>query len=664
MSFPRRRFLHLAAGTAALPAMSRMARAQTYPTRPITIIVGAAVGGPTDTIARIITQHMRESLHQSIIIENNGAASGTIAHRHTARAAPNGYTLSLGHTSTHVFNGAVYALPYDVVKDFEPISLVSSNPFLFAARSTLAPRDLQEFIEWLKANPGTPLQGIGGTGSPDHVAGALLQSRISARWQFVPYRGSAPLMQDLVAGLVDWAIPVPDTSVPQMRAGYIKIFGVAAPRRLLTAPEIPTVDEGGLPGFYVSYWHGLWAAAGTPKEIVARINSALVDALADAGCVNALLKLARKSSRATSRIRRRLPPCRRRKSRNGGRSSRRQGSRPSECYLMGATLTKLARRQFLNLALGITAAATALPPRARALDYPTKPVRWIVPMAPGEMPDVLARLLGQWLSERLGQRFIIDNRPLGASNVGTEAAVRSPADGYTLLQLGPPQAINATLYDKLNFNVIRDIAPVASFARAPNVVEVNLAVPVRTVPELIAYAKAHPGKLVMASGGIGGSPHLSGELFKMMAGVNMLHVPYRGSLAALTGMLGGEVQVFFDNLPVSIEYIKAGKVRALAVTSAMRSEALPDLPTVSEFVPGYEASPFWGVGVPRNTPPDIIDKLNREINAGLADPKIKARLADLSVSVYTGSPADFGKLLVDETEKWGKVVRFSGAKAE
>jgi tripartite-type tricarboxylate transporter receptor subunit TctC len=321
------------------------------------------------------------------------------------------------------------------------------------------------------------------------------------------------------------------------------------------------------------------------------------------------------------------------------------------------------RRHFLQLA-GAAAAIPALPQCALALDYPTRPVRWIVPMTPGDTPDVLARLLGQWLSERLGQRFIIDNRPLGATNVGTEAAVRSPPDGYTLLQLGPPHAINATLYANLNFNVIRDIAPVASFARAPNVVEVGLAVPVRTVPELIAYAKANPGKLNMASGGIGGSPHLSGELLKMMTGVNMLHVPYRGPLAALAGMMSGEVQVIFDNLPVSIEYIKAGKVRALAVTSATRSEALPDLPTIGEFVPGYEASPWWGVGVPRGTPTEIIDRLNKEINTGLADPKIKARLADLSVSVLTSSPGEFGKLLVDETEKWGKVVRFSGAKAE
>jgi tripartite-type tricarboxylate transporter receptor subunit TctC len=282
MEIPRRQFLRLTAGAAALPAFSGMVSAQTYPTRPITIMVGAPAGGPTDTIARILTQHMRASLGQAIIIENNGTAGGTIAHGRTARAAPDGYTLSLGHTATHVLNGAVYSLTYDVSKDFEPISLVSSNPWLLAAKSTLSPRDLKEFVGWLKANPGTPLQGLGGYGAPDHVASVLLQSKLGIRWQFVPYRGSAPLMQDLVAGQVDWAIPVPDTSIPQMRAGRIKIYAVAAPHRLPAVPDIPTVDEAGLPGFYVSYWHGLWAPKSTPKDIVAKLNAALIDALADA----------------------------------------------------------------------------------------------------------------------------------------------------------------------------------------------------------------------------------------------------------------------------------------------------------------------------------------------------------------------------------------------
>jgi tripartite-type tricarboxylate transporter receptor subunit TctC len=285
-------------------------------------------------------------------------------------------------------------------------------------------------------------------------------------------------------------------------------------------------------------------------------------------------------------------------------------------------------------------------------------------MAPGDLPDILARLVGQWLSERLGQPVIFDNRPGAATNIGTEAAVRAAPDGYSLVLLGPPAAINATLYEKLNFNVIRDIAPVASIARAPNVLEVSLSVPVTTVPEFIAYAKANPGKLNMASGGIGSSNHVSGELFKMMAGINLVHVPYRGAVAAITDMLSGQVQVFFDNLPSSIEYIKAGKLRALAVTTAARSEALPDLPTIGEYVPGYEASPLWGVGVPKNTPVGIIGKLNKEINAGLADPRIKARIADLGGTVLAGTPADFGKLLTEETEKWGKVVKFAGIKAE
>jgi tripartite-type tricarboxylate transporter receptor subunit TctC len=324
---------------------------------------------------------------------------------------------------------------------------------------------------------------------------------------------------------------------------------------------------------------------------------------------------------------------------------------------------EILRRQFLHLAAGAVALPT-VSRIARAETYPARPVRWIVPMAPGDTPDILARLIGQWLSERLAQPFIMDNRPGAATNIGTEAAVRAPPDGYTLVQLGPPAAINATLYGKLNFNVIRDIAPVASIARAPNVMEVSLSVPVRTVPEFIAYAKANPGKLNMASGGVGSSLHVSGELFKMMTGVDMIHVPYRGSVAALTDMLGGQVQVLFDNLPPSLEYIKAGKVRALAVTTATRAEALPDLPTVGEFVPGYEASLWWGIGVPKNTPVEIIDRLNKEINVGLADPKIKAQLAELGVEVLAGSPADFGKLIAQDTEKWGKVIKFAGIKAD
>jgi tripartite-type tricarboxylate transporter receptor subunit TctC len=324
---------------------------------------------------------------------------------------------------------------------------------------------------------------------------------------------------------------------------------------------------------------------------------------------------------------------------------------------------KIPRRRFLHLAAG-AAALPAVSRIAQAQTYPSRPVRWIVPMAPGDTPDILARLIGQWLSERLAQPFIMDNRPGAATNIGTEAAVRARPDGYTLVQLGPPAAINATLYGKLNFNVIRDIAPVASIARAPNVMEVSLSVPVKTVPEFIAYAKANPGKLNMASGGIGSSQYVSGQLFKMMTEVNMLHVPYRGSVAALTDMLGGQVQVFFDNLPASLEYIKAGKVRALAVTTAKRAEALPDLPTIGEFVPGYEASLWWGIGVPKNTPVEIIDKLNKEINVGLADPKMKAQLAELGAEVLASSPADFGKLIAAETEKWGKVVKFAGIKAD
>jgi tripartite-type tricarboxylate transporter receptor subunit TctC len=324
---------------------------------------------------------------------------------------------------------------------------------------------------------------------------------------------------------------------------------------------------------------------------------------------------------------------------------------------------KLPRRQFLHLAAG----AAALPVLSRiawAQAYPTRPVHLIVPFAPAGPSDILARLIGQSLSERLGQQFVIDNRPGGGGNIGTEAVVRAPADGYTLLIVGAWNAVNATFYDKLNYNFIRDIAPVASIIRTPFVMAVNPTVPAKTVPEFIAYAKASPGKINYASAGTGTSSHLTGELFKMMAGVEMVHVPYRGSTPAETDLLGGQVQVMFDATPSSLPHIRAGKLRPLAVTTATRVEILPDVPTVGEFVPGYEASVWWGVGAPKATPAEIVEKLNNEINAGLADPKIKARLADLGNAPLALSPADFGKLIAEETEKWGKVVKSSGAKAD
>jgi tripartite-type tricarboxylate transporter receptor subunit TctC len=323
----------------------------------------------------------------------------------------------------------------------------------------------------------------------------------------------------------------------------------------------------------------------------------------------------------------------------------------------------LGRRQFLHLAAG----AAALPAVSRiawAQAYPTRPVRIIVPFAPAGSTDIVARLMGQWLSERLGQQFVIDNRPGGGSNIGTEAVVRASPDGYTLLLVGGGNAINATLYDKLNFNFIRDIAPVAGIERHPYVMVVNPSVPAKTVPEFIAYAKANPGKLTMASAGIGSPSHLFGELFKMMAGVDMVHVPYRSGGPALTDLLGGQVQVIFPTTVSSIEYIKTGTLRALAVTTATRSDALPDIPTVGEFVAGYEASAWLGIGAPKATPVEIVDKLNKEINAALADPKLKAKLADLGGTALAGSPADFGKLIADDTEKWGKVVQALNIKAD
>jgi len=325
---------------------------------------------------------------------------------------------------------------------------------------------------------------------------------------------------------------------------------------------------------------------------------------------------------------------------------------------------KLPRRNFLHLAAG----AAALPAVSRiawAQAYPTRPVRVIVPFAPAGTTDIAARLMGQWLSERLGQPFVIENRPGASTTIGTEAVVRAPPDGYALLLVTTSSAINTTLFEsKLNYNFLHDIVPIAGIFRVPNVMVVHPSVPAKTVPEFIAYAKANPGKINVESPGAGTSSHLAGELFKLMTGLNMVHIQYRGNGPALIDLLAGQVQVGFDTMPASIEYIRAGKLRALAVSTITRSGALPELPTVAEFVPGYESSGWFGFGAPSKTPAEIVDKLNQEINAGLADPKLRAQLTDLGGIILSGSQVDFSALITDETEKWGKVIRAANIKAD
>jgi tripartite-type tricarboxylate transporter receptor subunit TctC len=326
-------------------------------------------------------------------------------------------------------------------------------------------------------------------------------------------------------------------------------------------------------------------------------------------------------------------------------------------------MTKLSRRQFLHLT-AVAAAFAALPPVAKAQTYPTRPVHIIAGFAAGGGVDITARLIGQWLSERLGQSFVIENRPGADGNLGTEAVVNAPPDGYTLLLATVPNAVNATLYQKLNFNFIRDIAPVAGVIRVPMVVLVHPSVAARTIPEFIAYAKANPGKINMASAGTGSAPHMAGELFNVMAGVSMVHVPYRGQGPALADLLGGQVQVLFATAPGTIDYIRTGRLRALAVTTSTQAEVLRDLPTVGDFVPGYEANQWYGIGAPQRTPVEIVDKLNKEINAAFANPAMKARFTDVGGEPLAGSPAEFGKLIADETEKWAKVIKFVGIKSE
>jgi tripartite-type tricarboxylate transporter receptor subunit TctC len=324
---------------------------------------------------------------------------------------------------------------------------------------------------------------------------------------------------------------------------------------------------------------------------------------------------------------------------------------------------KLARRRFLQSAAGL-AGAVAMPSVLRAQGYPNRTVRVVIGYTPGGSADITARLITQWLSERTGQSFIVESRPGGGTNIGTEAVINATPDGYTLLLVAPANAINATLYTKLNHNFMRDIAPIAGLIRFPNVVVVNPDLPVKSIPELIAYAKQNPGKLNMASSGNGSTIHMSGELFKMMTDINMVHVPYRGGAPALTDLMGGAVQVMFDNIPTSFEYVRTGKLRGLATTGTERAELLPDLPTVKEFLPEYDAYSWYGLGAPKDTPKEIVATLNREVNAILADSKTKTRFAELGATLIPGTPDDFGKWVADETEKWGKVVKFAGVKAD
>jgi tripartite-type tricarboxylate transporter receptor subunit TctC len=328
----------------------------------------------------------------------------------------------------------------------------------------------------------------------------------------------------------------------------------------------------------------------------------------------------------------------------------------------------LHRRRFLHLAAAAGAAGAVAAPAllrvARADTYPSRPVRLVIGYAPGGSADITARLTAQWLTEKLGQSFIVESRPGAGSNIGTEAALRSPPDGYTLLLVAPANAINASLYEKLPYNFLRDYAPVAPLIRFPNAMVVNPGVPAKTVAEFIAYAKANPHKINFASSGNGSTIHMSGELFKMMAGVDMVHVAYRGSAPAMTDLIAGQVQVMFDNLPTALPHIRAGSIRALAVTTTARAEVTPELPTLTDVLPGYESSAWYGLGAPKGTPAEIVDKLNRTINTILAEPPAKARFGELGAALITGSAADFGKLVADETEKWAKVVKFAGVKAD
>jgi tripartite-type tricarboxylate transporter receptor subunit TctC len=525
-------------------------------------------------------------------------------------------------------NATLYEkLNYNFIRDIAPVATFIRQPNVMVVNPSVPAKTVPEFIAYAKANPGKINMASAGNGTGPHLAGELFKTMSGVDMIHVPYRGGGPALTDLLAGQVQITFIGPTASIEYIKTGKLRALAVTTATRSEALPDIPTVGDF-LPGYEASQWYGVGAPKKTPAEIIDKLNEEINVALTDTKLKARLTDLG-----ATVRA------------------------------FWRGTIMKLPRRQFLHLAAG----AAALPAVSRvawAQAYPSRPVRWIVGFAAGSPADVVARPIAQWLSDRLGQPVVIENRPGAGGNIATEAVAKAAPDGYTLLLANPANAINATLYDKLSFDFIRDTTPVAGLILFPNLMLVNPTVPAKAVPEFIAYAKANPGKINFASVGNGTVPHVAGELFNMMASVKMVHVPYRGGLPALTDLLSGQVQVYFATPAITIAHVKAGKLRALAVTTTKRLEELPDTPTVSDFLPGYEANVWFGVSAPRNTPTAIVDKLNTEINAALADPTHKARLADLGAAVLAGSPADFGKLIADETEKWGKVIRAINIKVE
>jgi tripartite-type tricarboxylate transporter receptor subunit TctC len=629
-------------------------RAQAYPARPVRVIVGLAAGGGTDIVARLIGQWLGDRLGQPFVIENRPGAGGNIATETVVHASPDGYTL-LAISPAAAINATLYdKLSYDFLRDIAPISGLLRVANVMLVTPALAAATVPEFIAYAKANPNRVNFGSAGVGSSNHLCGELFNLMTGTKMVHVPYRGAAPALTDVIAGQVQVLFGSVTSSIAYLRADKVRALAVTSAERVDVLPEVPALSEF-VPGYEASNWWGLGAPRATPPDIIALLNREIAAGFADPKIRARLAELGGPPLAGSAAAFGRLIAERDREVGQGDPLRRNQGRRAA-----GKDAVRLSRRGLIGLA----ATLPVLAPRARAQAYPNRPVTLVVFVPAGGAPDITARLVGQALSQRLGQAIVIDNRPGAGGNLALQAVARAPADGYTLLLIATPHAVNVTLYEKHPVTVANDIALVSGIYTGAFAMVVNPSLPVKSVAEFISAAKASPGKFNLTSSGAGNLSHLSGELFRMMTGVDMVHVPYKGTVPALAGLVAGDVHLMFDSMTSVLPHIQSGRLRALAVTSARRSPALPDVPTVGESVPGYVVTGWLGIGVPKGTPAEIVDKLNREINAVLAEPVIHARFAELGSEPLPGTPADFGRHFAAEVEKWAKVIRFAGIKPE
>ena len=650
--------LCLAAIVTASLANAANLRAQDYPSRPITVVIGLAAGGAVDLLMRTLAEHMRVTLGQPFVIENMGGAGGTIATGRVVRAAPDGYTLGMGSMGQYVVNGAVYNLNYDLLNDFDQVALLPSVPYWMVARKTMPAKDIGELIAWLKSNPDKATSAMVGATSVARLCSLFFQSKTGTSFRFIPYRGGAPALQDLVAGQIDLTCDLAANSLPQVRGGNIKAYAVMAKSRWFAAPDVPTADEAGVPGIYVTTWHGIWAPKGTPKPVIAKLTAAAQAAMADPG------SRARLTEQGMD-----IPPREQQtpeglgsvaKGRNREMVADHQGGRHQAGVTFGERLMRSLSFAFIvSLLAGL----------AHAQPYPSRPINIIVPFVAGGPVDTVARVVTDHMRSTLGQVFVVENVGGGGGTIASGRLVRAAPNGYTI-GIGDvgTMVLNGAVYP-LPYDLLTDFDPVALLVSSPLLVLSKTAVPARDLKELMAWLKANPDRVSQGHLGNGTLAHLCGLYMQTTTGAKWTFVPYRGAAPALQDLVGAQIDVMCaapggSSLPL----VRSGQIKAYAIMAPTRLPSAPDIPTADEAgLPGFHLSFWQGLWAPKGTPKDIIERLNAAAVAALTDAGVQRKLADLGLVIPPRgeqTPEALGALRKAEADKWWPIIKAAGIKPE